>query len=62
MVIQSESPPKFNRLFLIIQIYSGITRGKVLNGELYTQGFTEVNLSIFVYRLFHEDFSPFFMS
>ena len=39
----------------IIQIYSGITHGRVLNGELYTQRL-HVNLSVFVYRVFHEDF------
>ena len=35
---------------------AGITRGRVLNGELYAQKL-QVNLSSFVYRLFHEDFS-----
>ena len=39
------------------QIYSGITRGRVLNGELYTKN-TEINLSMFVYRLFREAFTP----
>ena len=34
---------------------SGITRGRVLN--LCTE-ITEVNLFAFIYRLFHEDFSP----
>ena len=38
----------------IIQIYSGIILGKVLSGELYA----DVNLPVFVYRLFHEDISP----
>ena len=42
----------------IIQICSGITCGRVLSGELYAQRLQEVNLSAFVYRLFHEDFSP----
>ena len=43
----------------IIQIYSGITRGRVLNGELYTQRLHKLyNLSVFVYRVFHEDFFP----
>ena len=42
----------------IIQIYSGITCGRVLNGELNAQKIAEVNLSVFVYRLFYEDFSP----
>ena len=40
----------------IIQICSGITRGRVLSGELCTE-IIEVNLSAFVYRLFYEDFS-----
>ena len=34
----------------IIQICSPITRGRVFSTEV-----TEVNLSAFVYRLFHED-------
>ena len=38
----------------IFQIYSGITYGRVLNGELYTQHITEANLSTFVYRVFCE--------
>ena len=38
-------------------MYSGITSGRVLNGEfLYTE-ILEVNLFAFAYRLFHEDFS-----
>ena len=47
---------------------SGITCGRVLSGELYvhfcvlyiqlhTTTITEVNLTAFIYRLFHEDFS-----
>ena len=40
----------------MIQICSGITSGRVLNGGLCTK-ITEVNLSAFAYRLFHEDFS-----
>ena len=39
----------------IIQICSGITHGRVLNGELYAQRLKDVDLSAFVYRLFHED-------
>ena len=41
----------------VIQIYSGITRGRVLIGELYTQRLQKL-IYLFVYRLFHEDFSP----
>ena len=41
----------------IIQIYSGITRGRVLNGELSAQRLQKL-IHLFVYRLFHEDFSP----
>ena len=36
-------------------MYSGITRGRVLNEELYAQKISEVNLSAFIWRLFHED-------
>ena len=41
----------------IIHIYSGITSGRVLNGELLYPKILEVNLFAFAYRLFHEDFS-----
>ena len=44
--------------YCIIQIYSGITSGRVLNGELFYTKILEVNLFAFAYRLFHEDFSP----
>ena len=40
-----------------LQIYSGITSGRVLNGELLYTKILEVNLFAFAYRLFHEDFS-----
>ena len=36
---------------------SGITRGRVLSGELYAHMISQVNLSAFIYRLFHKDFS-----
>ena len=42
----------------IIQIYSGITSGRVLDGELLYTEILEVNLFAFAYRLFHEDCSP----
>ena len=42
----------------IFQIYSGITSGRVLNGELSYAKTLEVNLFAFGYRLFHGDFSP----
>ena len=42
----------------IIQIYSGITSGRVLDGELLYTKILEVNLIAFAYRLFHADFSP----
>ena len=42
----------------IIQIYSRITSGRVLDGELLYTAILEVNLFAFAYRLFHEDFSP----
>ena len=41
----------------IIQIYSGITSGRVFDGELLYTKILEVNLFAFAYRLFHEDFS-----
>ena len=40
----------------IIHIYSGITSGRVLSGELLYTKMLEVNLFAFAYRLFHEDF------
>ena len=43
----------------MIQIYSGTTRGRVLNGELYAQRLQKlIYLYLFIYRLFYEDFSP----
>ena len=50
----------FLHIFIIhiIQIYSGITSGRVLNGKLIYTKILEVNLFAFAYRLFHEDFSP----
>ena len=42
----------------IIQIYSGITSGRVLDGELLYTKILEVNLFAYAYRLLHEDFSP----
>ena len=41
----------------IIQIYFGITSGGVLDGELLYTEILEVNLFVFAYRLFNEDFS-----
>ena len=38
-------------------MYSGITSGRVLNGELLYTKILEVNLFAFAYRLFQEDFS-----
>ena len=40
-----------------IEICSGITSGRVLNGELLYAMILEVSLFAFTYRLFHEDFS-----
>ena len=45
------------KLTHIIQIYSGITSGRVLDGELLYTEILEVNLFAFAYRLLHEDFS-----
>ena len=39
-------------------MYSGITSGTVLNGELLYTKILEVNLFAFAYRLFRRDFSP----
>ena len=41
-----------------IHMYSGITSGRVLDGELLYTKILEVNLFAFAYRLFHSDFSP----
>ena len=41
-----------------IHMYSGITSGRVLNGELLYIKILEVNLFAFAYRLFRRDFSP----
>ena len=46
------------RPYSVFQICSGITSGKVLDGELLYTKILEVNLFAFAYRLFHEDFSP----
>ena len=39
-------------------MYSGITSGGVLDGELLYTKILDVNLFAFAYRLFHRDFSP----
>ena len=39
-------------------MYSGITSGRVLNGELLYTKILEVNLFGFAYRLFRRDVSP----
>ena len=44
--------------FNTISMYSGITSGRVLNGELLYTKILEVNLFAFAYRLFRRDFSP----
>ena len=41
-----------------IHMYSGITSGRVLDGELLSTKILVVNLFAFAYRLFHEDFFP----
>ena len=41
-----------------IHMYSGITNGRVLNGELLYTKILEVNLFAFAYRLFRGDFPP----
>ena len=48
-----------SRLYIYtIRMYSGITSGRVLNGELLYTKILEVNLFAFAYRLFRRDFSP----
>ena len=39
-------------------MYSGITIGRVLSGEILYTKILEVNLFAFAYRLFRRDFSP----
>ena len=39
-------------------MYTGITSGRVLDGELLYTKILEVNLFAIAYRLFHRDFSP----
>ena len=39
-------------------MYSGITSGRVLNGELLYTKILEANLLASAYRLFRRDFSP----
>ena len=50
--------PQYLICIYILQIYSGITSGRVLDGELLYTEILEVNLFEFTYRLLHEDFSP----
>ena len=38
-------------------MYSGITSGRVFDGELLYTKILEANLFAFAYRVFHEDFS-----
>ena len=45
-------------IYNTIHMYSGITSGRVLNGELLHTKIPEVNLFAFAYRLFRRDFSP----
>ena len=57
-------PMSDNKVLLIyyhnntIHMYSGITSGRVLDGEFLYTKILEVNLFAFAYRLFHRDFSP----
>ena len=45
-------------VFIHTYMYSGITSGRVLDGELLYTKILEVNLFAFAYRLFRRDFSP----
>ena len=50
---------RFIYLFIyIIQICSGNTSGRMLDGDFLYIKILEVNSFAFDYRLFHEDFSP----
>ena len=44
-------------IYNTIHMYSGITSGRVLNGELLYTKILEVNLFAFAYRLFRRDFN-----
>ena len=44
--------------YYIIQIYSGITSGRVLDEDLLFTKILEINIFEFAFRLFHESFSP----
>ena len=46
------------KIYIYIHMYSRITSGRVLNGELLYTKILEVNLFAFAYRLFRRDFSP----
>ena len=48
----------YTYIYNTIHMYSGITSGRVLNGELLYTKILEVNLFAFAYRLFRRDFSP----
>ena len=48
----------YNYTHNTIHMYSGITSGRVLDGELLYTKILEVNLFAFAYRLFRRDFSP----
>ena len=45
-------------IYNTIHMYSGITSGRVLNGEFLYTKILEVNLFAFAYRLFRRDFFP----
>ena len=44
-------------MHITIPVYSGVTSGRVLDGDLLYTKILEVNLFAFAYRLFHDDFS-----
>ena len=50
----------YHSWFHIIQICSGITRGRVPNAQcfIHRDSRSYINLFAFTYRFFHEDFSP----
>ena len=54
--MQRKSSPETFEMKTYNSMYSGITSGKVLDGELLYTKILEVNLFAFAYRLFHRDF------
>ena len=56
-IIQQGNPSYCVSIYTIY-MYSGVTSGRVLDGELLYTKILEVNMLAFAYRLFRRDFSP----